>query len=316
MFSEIAKVIEKASDILIITHLNPDGDALGSTAGFKLMLEKLGKRATVLLEKAPAPMFEIFGDNYTWGEPEGEFDLVVSLDCGDLKRLGECEKYFKGNTLSIDHHVSNTLFADVNHVEPDAAATGEIIYKLVKYLKVDFTPEMASSLYGAILTDTGGFMFSSTTEETHLAAGELIRAGADFYNLNKKLHLEKDYKRHLISAHAIENAIFSADGKICICLFDNALCESLNIVDDDLNGLAQVTRSISGVEAGVLITEITKGLVKVSLRSDEIVDVAKVAEAFGGGGHIRASGVRFRDADILKVKDMITEEIMKQLGAK
>lgn len=314
MNTSVAKLLNNAENILILTHLNPDGDALGSTAGFKLMLEKMGKKATVLLEREPAPLFSVFGDNYSWGEPEGEFDLVVSLDCGDLKRLGECEKYFKGNTLSIDHHISNSRFADVNYVEPQAAATGEIIYDLVKYLGVEFDKEIASSLYGAILTDTGGFMFSNTTKKTHLIAGELIGFGADYYNLNKKLMQEKDYKRHLISAKAIENAEFEADGKICICLFDNELCENLNITDDDLNGLAQVTRSISGVEAGVLITEITKGIVKVSLRSDELVNVALVAEAFGGGGHIRASGVRFRDTDILKVKDMITEEIRGQLN--
>ncbi len=316
MFTEVAKLLNNAENILILTHLNPDGDALGSTAGFKLMLEKMGKKATVLLEREPAPMFSVLGDNFSWGEPEGEFDLVVSLDCGDLKRLGECEKYFKGNTLSIDHHISNSRFANVNCVQPEAAATGEIVYDLIKYLGVEFTEDMASSIYGAILTDTGGFMFSNTTKKTHLIAGELIGYGADYYNLNKKLMQEKDYKRHLISASAIENAQFEADGKICICLFDNELCEKLDMNDDDLNGLAHVTRSISGVEAGVLITEITKGIVKVSLRSDEIVNVSLVAEAFGGGGHIRASGVRFRDVDILKVKTMITCEIMKQLEEK
>ncbi len=314
MFKEVAKLLENAQNILIMTHLNPDGDALGSTVGFKLMLEKMGKQATILLEKEPAPMFEVFGNHFSWGEPDGDFDLVAVLDCGDERRLGECEKYFKGNTLSIDHHISNSRFAGVNYVEPEAAATGEIVFDLIKYLEVDFTPQMASAIYGAILTDTGGFMFSNTTQKTHLVAGELIGLGADYYNLNKKLMQEKDYKRHLISAHAITNAQFEADGKICVCLFDNELCSELDILDEDLNGLAQVTRSISGVEAGILITEITKGIVKVSLRSDELCNVALVAEAFGGGGHIRASGVRFRDTDILKVKDMLIKEIKKQLG--
>lgn len=313
MLNLITEALKKAGNILILTHLNPDGDALGSTAGFKLMLEKMGKKATILLEKEPAPMFSVFGDNFSWGEAKEDFDLVVALDCGDKKRLGECEEYFKGNTISIDHHISNSRFADINYVVPDASATGEIVYEFIKHSGVEFTPEMATVLYGAILTDTGGFMFSNTTKKTHLIAGELIGLGADYYTLNKKLIQEKDYKRHLVSAYAIENAEFEADGKICICLFDNELCNKLQMDDEDLAGLAQVTRSITGVEVGVLITEISEGIIKVSLRSDELCNVSQVAEAFGGGGHIRASGVRFREKLPSEVKELIVKEIMKQL---
>ena len=313
MFKDISSLIEKSKSILILTHINPDGDALGSCVGFKGMVDSMGKSAVILLEKELSPQFSVFGDNFKVGECDSSFDLVVSLDCGDEGRLGDLVKHFKGTTISIDHHVSNTKFATVNYVDSKASATGEIIYELIKYMNVPFTKEMASALYGAILTDTGGFMFSNTTKKTHDIAGDLIAFGADYYSLNKKLIQEKDYKRHLIAAKCIENMSFFADGKICVSVFTNDYCNELDIKDDDLNGLAQVPRTISGVEAGVLITEINKGTVKVSLRSDEIVDVSKVAEKFGGGGHVRASGIRISDALIDKVKEDLIEEIKKQL---
>lgn len=313
MFKEVFELIEKSNNILILTHTNPDGDALGSCVGFKLMLEKLGKTAVILLEKELSSQFSVFGNNFEWGDLNSSFDLVVSLDCGDEKRLGECYGYFKGATLNIDHHISNTKFASVNFVDPFASATGEIIYELIDYAKVSFTPDMASALYGAILTDTGGFMFSNTTKRTHEIAGELIAHGADFYNLNKKLIQEKDYKRHLITSKCIENMEFYAEDKICVAVFDNKYCKELDIKDDDLNGLAQVPRTVSGVEVGILISEINEGTIKVSLRSDEIVNVSLVAEKFGGGGHIRASGIRINDSTCEKVKEALIDEIIKQL---
>ena len=316
MFKEVLDTLNKANSILILTHINPDGDALGSSVGFKLMLEKMGKRAVILLEKELPEMFLVFGDHFIWEDTDEEFDLVVALDCGDIKRLGDRAKYFKGNTMCIDHHVSNEAFADVNYIDKDAAATGEIIYDIIRYANVPVCPDMASKLYGAILTDTGAFMFSNTTKKTHMIAADLIEKGADFYNLNKKLHMEKDYKRHFISAKLIENMQFYEDGKICVCIIDNNMATELGIKDEDLNGIAHLPRSVIGVEAGILISEITLGIVKVSLRSDEIVDVSKVAGAFGGGGHIRAAGVRFRDKTTLDIKDSLITEIKKQLEVK
>ena len=208
MFKDLKKAIKKAKSILILTHINPDGDALGSTLGFKCMLEKMGKKAAILLEKGLPEMFSVFGDEFLNREYNEEYDLVCALDCGDIARLGDLSKYFIGNTLCIDHHVSTEKFAKTSYVDSKAAATGEIIYDLAKSLKIPFDSKMASALYGAILTDTGGFMFSNTTKKTHDIIGELIKSGADFYTLNKKLIQEKDYKRHLITAECIKRMEF------------------------------------------------------------------------------------------------------------
>lgn len=312
MFEEIVSVLKKADNIIVFTHVNPDGDALGSCVGFKKAMESLGKKVTVCLERPLPGIFECFGDNFvTREEIAGDYELAVSLDCGAKDRLGELEGLFKGNTLNIDHHYSNTLFGNVNYVDGDAAATGEIVYKLVKYMDIDISPEIASALYGAILTDTGGFMFANTTTETHLIAAELISSGADFYNLNKKLMQEKEYKRHLITAKCIENMEFYTDGKICVSVFTNEYASELGMSGEDTNGLSSVPRSVKGVEVGILITEIKKGVVKVSLRSDELVDVSQIAAKFGGGGHKRASGITLPDADIFRVKEDLISEFEK-----
>ena len=315
MFKDIAEKIEKAQNIIILTHINPDGDALGSSAGLKLALCKSGKNATVLLEKEVPEMFSVFGKNFSWGEHKGECDLVISVDCGDKERLGECSKYVDMfETVNIDHHISNTLFGNVNYVDSKASAAGEIIYELISYLDIPVDSDIASMLYGAILTDTGGFMFSNTTVRTHKIAAELIGFGADFYNLNKKLMIEKDFKRQKVTAACIEKMEFFKDGKICVVVFDNEFTNKISMKDEELNGIAQVPRTVSGVEAGVLISEINKGTVKVSLRSDEIIDVAEVAEKFGGGGHKRASGIRFFGESTENVKQKIISELEKQLG--
>lgn len=313
MFDKVKEIIEKSNNILILTHQNPDGDALGSAVGFKYLLKEMGKNGVILLEKELPSMFRIFGDEFLWGECDFPYDLAVSLDCGDIGRLGEVGCYLTGNTLNIDHHISNTGFAMVNYVDSKASATGEIICKLADYLGVSYTEKMASALYGAILTDTGGFMFSNTGSETHKIAAKLIEAGADYYNYNKKLIQEKDYKRQLVGAKCVEKMEFYADGRICVCVLNNGYCTDAGIIDEDLNGIAQIPRTVSGVEVGCLITEINKGLVKVSLRSDCIVDVSQIAEKFGGGGHMRASGIKIRDKSIEKVKEELILEIEKQL---
>ena len=314
MFGEVFKAIKEAEKILIFTHLHPDGDALGSTVAFKKAVEQMGKVADIILEKPRSDMFECFGNNFILREElDKEYDLKVSLDCGDKERLGEIKDLFCGNTLSIDHHASNTYFADVNFVDSESAATGEIVYKLLKYLNIDFTSEIAGALYGAILTDTGGFMFSNTSPETHIMISELMEKGADYYNLNKKLMQEKEYRRHLITARCIENMEFFKDGKICVSVFENDETVKIGMTGDDTSGLSAVTRTVKGVEVGILITEIDKGTVKVSLRSDAYVDVSEIAVKFGGGGHKRASGITFKDKNIKEVKETLVEEISKCL---
>ena len=314
MFKKILKSFKKAEKILIFTHIHPDGDAIGSTFALKKALEYMGKKADIVLERPLSVIYDYFNGAFiTKDELKDDYDLKVSLDCGDLERLGEVKEFFKGNTINIDHHVSNSLFADINYADDKSAATGEIIYDLIKYMKIKITTDIADGLYCAILTDTGGFMFSNTSVRTHTIAAELIDKGASYYTLNKKLMQEKDYHRHIITAKCIENMEFYEDGKICVSIFNNEMATELEMKTDDTNGLSAVPRTVKGVEVGILMTEIVKGIVKVSLRSDSIVDVSSVAEKFGGGGHKRASGITLRDKDIYTLKDELIEEIKKCL---
>lgn len=313
MFEKIISAINKAKNILVFIHMNPDGDALGSALGFANGMEKAGKNVAILLEKEKDEMFSCFSGPFVTDADEKEFDLLVSLDCGSLERMGKVADKFYGNTINIDHHHQNTNFADINYVDGEKAATGEIVYLLLKEMNIEFDEKIASPLYGAILTDTGGFMFSNTSEFTHKMAADLISSGADYYELNKKLMGEKSYHRHLLSAKCVEKMEFESDGKICICVLSNEFCCEHNINNDELNGIPALLRSVSGVEVGVLITEAEKGTIKVSLRSDKIVDVSKICEKFGGGGHIRAGGIRIQRRDINEIKEELLKEIKKEL---
>lgn len=311
MFKEVVDALKKSEKILIFTHIHPDGDALGSSVAFKKAMEQYGKKADIVLERPLSPLFECFGDNFIQrDEVSDDYDLMVSLDCGDYDRLGKIKDLYTVRTLSIDHHTSNTMFADINYVNPKSAATGEIVYSLIKYMGIEITKEIADALYGAILTDTGGFMFSNTSYETHIIIAELMNSGADYYTLNKKLMQEKDYHRHLITATCIENMEFYKDGRIAVSVFTNELAKEIGMVLDDTNGLSAVPRTVKGVEVGILITEIVKDTVKVSLRSDSIVDVSVIAEKFGGGGHVRASGITIKNKDINTVKEELIKEVM------
>jgi len=311
MYKEVADILKEAQKILIFTHLHPDGDALGSTVALKKAMESIGKKADVILERPLSPVFQCFGDEFILRDNlSDEYDLKVSLDCGDYDRLGKIKDLFSGKTVNIDHHSSNTFFAEINYVDGESAATGEIVFSLIKYMGIDITKEIADAIYGAILTDTGGFMFSNTGAKSHIVAAELIEKGADYYALNKKLMQEKEYHRHLITAHCIENMEFYKDGKVCVSVFTNETASEIGMTLDDTNGLSAVPRTVKGVEVGVLITEIVKGTVKVSLRSDSIVNVSEIAAKFGGGGHIRASGITLKDKDINTVKEELIKEII------
>ena len=290
-FSEVIDKIRTAERIAVFTHTMPDSDALGSAFALRGALRAMGKQADCFLEKSLSAMYDFFPSDYVT-EPEEvhKYDLKISVDCGERSRLGIFSDTFEGNTINMDHHREKAAFAQTNIVDENSASTGEIIYELLLAADAEITPEIADALYAAVATDTGGFMFSNTTANTHRVAASLMEAGADFYTLNKHLLLEKTLKKYRLTALCIEQMEITQDGKIAVTALDYDTVKRLQVTADDLEGLSSLPRSIKGVEAGALLTELEEGRIKVSLRSDRIVDVAKVAASFGGGGHMRASG--------------------------
>ncbi len=293
---KIIDLIKSAENIAIFTHINCDGDAVGSSFALKKVLEEFGKKATVFIDtKIPERlkfMPELYDAEYLTAYEDNDFDLFVALDCGDLARLGEFAMTFQEmeNTVSIDHHASNTKFAKENYVAPDASATGEVLFDLINESNFLISKETASLLYGAIASDTGSFQYSNTSEKTHLIASKLIGLGADSVYVNKKLFDTLMVSEIKIKGYAMSNFNLFADGKICTVGISKKIMDEIGCIYEDVEGLSGFPRSIEGVEIGLLLKEWKDGLYKISIRTNSYVDATHLASKFGGGGHIRASG--------------------------
>ena len=312
-FSEVIDKIGKATRIAVFTHVMPDGDALGSAFALRGALRGMGKQADCFLEKPLSGLYHFFPSDYLMeAEKAAAYDLKISVDCGERSRLGMFADAFYGDTINIDHHREKEPFAQINIVEEKSASTGEIIYELLCAMEAAITPKIADALYAAVATDTGGFMFSNTTADTHRITAALMEAGADFYTLNKHLLLEKTLKKYQLTALCVERMEIVSDGKIAVTYLDYDTVRKMQVTSDDLDGLSSLPRSIKGVEAGALLTELEAGKIKVSLRSDRLVDVSKVAAAFGGGGHMRASGFTC-GGSIEELKQSILQKLKTEL---
>ncbi len=312
-FSGLMQLIDQSEKIAVFTHIMPDGDALGSAFALRDALRLMGKCADCFLEQELSELFHFFPKDYLTEQAKAsEYDLKIAVDCGDLKRLGVFADVFTGNTVCIDHHRQTETYATLCILDDKRAATGEIIYDFIYSAGISVTPAMADALYVALATDTGGFLFSNTTAGTHRIAAALIEAGADFYTLNKELLQEKTLKKYQLTALCIERLRLAEEGKIAVTDLNYEMVQKMEITSDDLDGLSALPRSIKGVEAGALLTELTPGKIKVSLRSDKIVDVAKIASLYGGGGHIRAAGFTWQGA-IEALKEELIQKFREAL---
>lgn len=308
MSGDVIRAVCEAENILLLSHINPDGDAIGSVYGFKKALESLGKTVYAVTEEPLSDYFGMFkSEFFVQSDFDEEYDLVVALDTGDTKRLGKCVELFKGETAVIDHHGTNEGYGKYNYIDSSASSTGEIIFDILEDMNVIISPDAATGLYAAMLTDTGGFIYSNTTARTHRKSARLIEAGADYIYVNKKLMEEKSYETHRITALCVQKMEFFSDGKLCMIILDNDFCVKNNITSESIGGLSALPRTVSGVDTGVFISETVKGKTKVSLRSSEIVDVAEISVMFGGGGHTRAAGFTSEDASPFEIKEKLVE---------
>ncbi|MDD5097570.1 MAG: bifunctional oligoribonuclease/PAP phosphatase NrnA [Candidatus Omnitrophica bacterium] len=295
---KICRQIKKYNNFLIISHTNPEGDALGAQLGFYNLIKKLGKRATIVSQD-PLP----YGYDFLPGNKlirridktsrRINFDCVAVLDCADLKRTGEAAKLnIAGKpVLNIDHHISNKFFGDVNWVEASASSCSEMIYKLYKQLRVQLDKESALVLYTGIMTDTGSFRYSNTSSFTHQAVADLLKFGIDVVQVYRSTYENiplSDVKSLLKLLGSVQ---FDAQGKIAwFKMNQDTHCRKQPCVD--LADLAlSFGRSIKAVEVVVLFKEnLKKHQLRVNLRSQGKVDVNKIAFLFGGGGHKTAAG--------------------------
>lgn len=315
---EIAKAISKYEKIAILPHLSADGDALGSSLALALALEKLGAGARVYMEEAiPAVYSFLPGAHLAEVYKEDIYEkvqLAVALDTGDETRLGKRIAIFKDalHTVNIDHHPTNTGFAELNYVDNGSSAVGEIIYDLLKILGFELDTETATCLYVAIATDTGGFRFGNTTPLTHQIAAMLISAGVNVAETTHRVFDMTSIEKVRLMGFAAENLVISDNGKIAFIFVSEDMMRKSGALEEDCDGIVNIGRNIRGVEVAVMMRQRSDGEIKVNLRSNTSVDVSEIARVFSGGGHKKAAGFSIY-SDCESVKEKLMGEIRKAL---
>jgi phosphoesterase RecJ-like protein len=308
--------IENAGLIAVAAHLNPDGDAVSSSFAFAKALDKLGKKVVVLLEEYDTKFDMLGGSDFIYKGDYRELtpDVFFCLDCGSIDRLREAQAVFERAklTYNIDHHISNTNFADVNIVNGSASSTCEVVYELIHDI-VDVDKDIATAIYTGILTDTGGFMHNCTSRRTHEIAGKLVELGVDTPNVHTKILCEHSVSQAMLFGCAI-GKMQVTDGRIASTLITKADFASCNASQSDLDGICEFMLNTKGIEVAVLASERDNGYTKLSFRSKG-VNVSEIAVSLGGGGHKLAAGagiVSEPNAAVQKAVGILKEKINEE----
>jgi bifunctional oligoribonuclease and PAP phosphatase NrnA len=299
---QVVEELRRSDKLLLTTHENPDGDALGSLLSMHWILEQLGKDSLMFLspEEFPLPW-----EYRSWtfdeglvGRPPADVGerTVVFLDCGNIDRMPVDFLQREGvHILNIDHHHDNTRFGTVNLVSPEASCTAEIVWRLAKELGAQITPPIADALYVGLVTDTGKFMYENTSPAAHRMAAELIEAGVEPHRVYRRLFEDLPFRRLLLLQRALATVERHGDGAITIAHLVKPDYEQAGADETDSEGIVDHLRSVEGTSVAVLVRELLaddrRGKRKVSLRAtDGRVDVSRIARELGGGGHPQAAG--------------------------
>ena len=299
--SAVLEELRGADKLLLTTHENPDGDALGSLRAMHEILEQLGKDSLMYMSPDEFPLPWEYRDmqfDGLLGAPPDDVEdrTVVFLDCGNIDRMPVDFLQRDGvHIVNIDHHHDNTRFGTVNLVVPTASCTAEIVWGLAKELGAEITLPIADALYVALVTDTGRFSYENTTPEAHLMAAELIEAGVDPHQVYRRLYEELPFRRLELLQRALASVERYDDGTITICCLTRRDYEETGALETDSEGIVDHMRSVEGTAVAGLVRELLSedrlGHSKVSLRAtDGRVDVSQIARTMGGGGHPQAAG--------------------------
>lgn len=284
-------LIESSKSICISGHTAPDGDALGSTCGLTLALRKLGKTVTLLAEDFNEKYLEIPGAD-TAQKIAPACDLFLALDCAALDRLGIALPYFQAaaHTVNIDHHGSNTRYGELNYVDGDASSTSELIYELLTAWGIPLDKDIATALYTGILHDTGGFRHSCTHPSTMEATGKLLSYGIPFSEIQDRQLYSHTFPEMKMAGLALYRAELDCGGQL---IYTHIGLDEVEALHGDIKGLDQIVgmlKSVNDTRISAFFYEKAPGTIKASFRADGSVDVSKIAQQFGGGGHVRAAG--------------------------
>ncbi len=314
-FRDTEDIIKTAKKILIISHVNPDGDALGSTCAlYKAIYNRFKKKADMCALTYLSPVYS-FLPNLNLAKSSYDtslvYDLVITVDVADINRICDMKILFDKakTTINIDHHKTNNYFGDYNYVVPEASSTGEVLYNLFKNSDWKTDKETAECLYTAILTDTGGFRFDNTTDDVFKIASDLVKLGASPSEIFTHCYEEKSKNFVMFQNHCISKAKFINDDKIAYTTIYKRDFERFNAKDDFTEGLAEQLRAINTTDLAFIVKEIEPNkLCKISMRSKEY-DVAEICSVFGGGGHSKAAGCSIKsnvENAVKKILDIIS----------
>ena len=286
---EAAARLLEMDRVLILTHVRPDGDTVGCAAALCAALRKLGKTAYLYPNPGITKTYESYAAPY-WAEEDFAYDYVVAVDIATLGMLPENAQHFEGKIdLSIDHHPSNSFYAKENLVVPTAAAAGEIMYEVLREM-TEITVEIALPLYVAISTDTGCFIYSNTTANTHRVAAELMDTGFNATAVNKALFRTKSKNRLAMEAQMAANMRLYDNDRIVVMEIPLSMVESLQATQSDVEELSSLAALVEGTDCGVTIRELAPGKSKISLRTGGRINASEACAMLGGGGHARAAG--------------------------
>ena len=311
----IFEEVNKAESILIVTHENPDGDAMGSSLALYKALKLLGKNPEIVIpEYSRTFAFLPSSDEIKTECSRDVYDLAISVDAATLRILGTLgENFEKAKTkVVIDHHGSNTMYGDYNYVNPDAPACSQLLIVILDYFNVEIDKEIGSCILTGIITDTGGFKYATVTAETFEFVAWLLSRGINVSEIYKRVLQIRTKSNFELNKIAMDRLEFLENGKIAFTYITNEDEENVNAETGDHEGLVDIGRDIEGVEVSIFVREtLNKGL-KISLRSNEYVNVSDIAILFGGGGHPRAAGCNLQTS-IEQAKEKIIAEVKKYI---
>ncbi len=306
----ILEEIDKANSIVILTHENPDGDAIGTGLALYNALKQYGKNPDIIIPEYPRTFEFLPGAEEIKKESNIEkYDLAISVDCATIKMLNGFSNYFENATVkvSIDHHSTNTMFGDLNYVSPDAPACAQILLVVLEYFKIEITKEIGTCILTGIITDTGGFKYSSVTAETFEFVAWLLNRGVNVSKIYRKVLQIKTRANFELSRIAADRLEFYEDGKVAFTYITEEDMEKVNAENGDHEGIVEMGRDIEGVEVSIFLRQTDKGC-KVSMRSNEYVNVSDVCILLGGGGHIHAAGATMQ-CTIEQAKEKILRQV-------
>lgn len=298
------KILE-SKKICIASHVQPDGDNIGSMLALGLALKKINKEV-YMVKTDPIPsdfMFLPGAESIKALDDNTNIDLFIALDSSDEERLGHNKKLIDtaNFVINIDHHISNTNYGDINIVDSNSGSTAELIFKMIKILGIEIDKDIGTCIYTGISTDTGSFMYDNTRPETHLIAAELLNIGIDRKSVILNIYQSKSMKKTKLFIKTLENLETYFDNKIAVVQVTNDILLETGAKMEETEGIVSFIRDIKSVEVAIMLKELKKNEIKVSMRSKKYVDVSKICSKFSGGGHIRAAGCTiYNSLDVAK----------------